>query len=74
MKHSSSTYFVQSKDENGKLGIVGHSQDEETGEIYFKFLDKKKATKLLEEEKKSAPQLKYRIIKETTTFEEGTWS
>lgn len=74
MKHSFTLYFLQSKLGDVQPQIVGHSQDEETKEIYHKFLDRKKAVKLMEAEKKVSPEYKYRIVKETTTYDEGSWS
>lgn len=73
-KHSFTHYFLQSKLGDAQPQIVGHSQDEETGEIYHKFLDRKKAVKLMEDEKKVSPEYKYRIVKCTETYEEGAWS
>jgi hypothetical protein len=74
MKHSFTHYFLQSKLGNEPPQIVGHSQDVETKEIYHKFLDRKKAVKLMEDEKKVSPEYKYRIVKCTEIFDEGTWS
>ena len=74
MKHSFTHYFLQSKLGDAPPQIVGHSEDEETKEIYHKFLDRKKAVKLMEDEKKVSPEYKYRIVKETTTYDEGAWS
>jgi hypothetical protein len=74
MKHSFTHYFLQSKLGDAPPQIVGHSQDEETNEIYHKFLDRKKAVKLMKDEKKVSPEYKYRIIKCTETYNEGSWS
>lgn len=74
MKHSFTHYFLQSKLGDAPPQIVGHSQDDETKEIYHKFLDRKKAVKLMEDEKKVSPEYKYRIVKCTEIFDEGTWS
>lgn len=74
MKHSFTHYFLQSKLNDERPQIVGHSKDEETGEIYHKFLDRKKALKLMEDERKVSPEYKYRIVKETTTYDESAWS
>jgi hypothetical protein len=75
MKHSFTHYYVQSKKVAGdeQPQIVGHSKDDETGEIYYKFLDIKKANKLLADEKLVSPEYKYRVIKEVTTYEETAW-
>jgi len=74
MKHTHTHYFLQSKLKDGQPEIVGHSKDEETGEIYYKFLDRKKAVKLMEAEKKVSPEYEYRIVKCTETYDEGVWS
>ena len=74
MKHSFNYYFLQSKLEDSQPKIVCHSENKETKEIYYKFLDRKKAVKLMEDEKKVSPQYKYRIIKYTETYDEGPWS
>lgn len=74
MKHSFTHYFLQSKLGDAPPQIVGHSEDEETKEIYYKFLDRKKAVKLMEDEKKVSPRYKYRIVKCTETYDEASWS
>lgn len=74
MKHSFTHYYLQSKLGDGLPKIVGHSQDKKTKEIYHKFLDRKKAVKLMEDEKKVSPEYKYRIMKCTETYEDGAWS
>ncbi len=74
MKHSFTHYFLQSKLGDAQPQIVGHSEDEETKEIYHKFLDRKKAVKLMVDEKKVSPEYKYRIVKCTETYDEGSWS
>lgn len=75
MKHSFTHYYVQSKKANGNDNpqVVAHSKDAETGELYYKFIDKKKANKLLSDEKKISPEYQYRVIKEITTYEESVW-
>jgi hypothetical protein len=72
-KHSFTHYYIQSKKEGEMPKIVGHSQDKKTKEIYYKFLDKKKANKLLEDEREVSPEYQYRIVKETITYEESNW-
>lgn len=74
MKHTYTHYYLQSKKGDEQPKIVGHSKDEETGEVYYKFLDRKKAVKLMEDEKKVSPEYQYRIVKETTSYDEGAWS
>ena len=68
MKHSFTYYFLQSKKGYEQPQIVGHSQDKKTKEIFYKFFDRKKAAKLMEDEKKVSPQYKYMIVKVTTTY------
>jgi hypothetical protein len=65
-------YFLQSK-LNDKIHIVGHSTDEETGEVYFKFLDKSKVKKLMADEMKVSPEYEYRIVKVTENIDLGRW-
>lgn len=74
MKRTFTHYFLQSKLKDGQPQIVGHSKDSETGEIHYKFYDRKQAVKLMEAEKKVSPEYHYRIVKETTTYDEGMWS
>lgn len=66
-------YYVQSKSENNDVATLGHSQDDETGEVYYKFISKAKAHKLAQEEKKIKPDLKYRIVKVIERVEIGPW-
>lgn len=73
MKHTFSYYYVQCRID-GKVDIVGHSENDETKEVYYKFLDKKKAIKLIEEERKLNPEYNYRLIKHTQITEESNWS
>lgn len=72
MKHTSSYYYVESLVEKS-IKTIGHSADEETGEIYYKFLDRKKANNLLRDEKKLVPEFKYRVVKVTTTHNAEQW-
>lgn len=73
IKHSFVHYYVQSFKDQEAPRIVGHSTDEKTGEIYYKFLDRKSANKLLSDEKKGEPEYKYRVVKETTIYETTNW-
>lgn len=66
-------YYVESKSENDNPKIVGHSQDKKTKQIYYKFIDKSKAKKLLKDEKEVEPKLKYRIVKIIQRVEIGAW-
>jgi hypothetical protein len=74
MKNTSTHYFVQSQLGDNPTEIVGHSQDKKTKEIYYKFLERKKAVKLIEDERKLDPKRKYRVVKVTTISEAGSWS
>ncbi len=72
-KRSFTHYYIQSKEGIEAPSIVGHSSDEETGEVYYKFLDRAKAKKLLSDEKKSIPTKQYRLVKLTQTYETTDW-
>ncbi len=72
MKHSHTHYYVRAND-NGNNFIVAHGEDEETKEKFYKFLDKKKAQKLIDDEKEITPHVKYAIVKETVIIEEGKY-
>jgi U3 small nucleolar ribonucleoprotein component len=72
-------YFsVQAKivNEEGKKEIqrVPHSQDDETGEHYFDFFDKKKAEALKKQSKKENPEAEFRVVKRTEIYELSEWS
>lgn len=69
----STYYYVESKDDKGAVQVVGHSQDEETKEIYYKFIDKSKAKKLLQDEKIVSPEYKYRLVKITQNIKFENW-
>jgi hypothetical protein len=73
MKKSFTHYFLQSKLGEALPQTVGHSEDEKTKEIYYKFLDRKKALKLMEDEKKINPEYKFRVVKCTESYEHGSW-
>ena len=73
MKHSSKYYYIESKGKD-KISIIGHSKDEKTGEIYYKFLDKKKALSLVEAERLISPEYKYRVCTITETIETPNFS
>jgi U3 small nucleolar ribonucleoprotein component len=72
-------YFsVQAKivNEEGKKEIqrVPHSQDDETGEHYFDFFDKKQAEALKKQSKKENPEAEFRVVKRTEIYELNEWS
>jgi len=73
MRLKSTTFWVESKDEKGKEQIVGHSQDQKTGEIYFLHLTKASANKLLKAEKKISPEYKYRVVREIKEMFRTEW-
>lgn len=73
MKLRVTHFWVESKDEAGNETIVGHGQDTETKEIYYLFLNRAKANKLIKDEKKISPEYKYRIVKETKVLEKERW-
>lgn len=66
-------YYVQSKSENNDVAIIGHSQDDKTGEVYYKFVSKSQAHKLAQDERKIKPDSKYRIVKVIERIEIGPW-
>jgi len=68
-KHTHTHYFIQSIAPGNIVTVVAHSKDEETGELYSKFLDKKKALKLMEEEFKINPDFTFNLIKVVETYE-----
>ena len=75
---STHIYFsVQAKivDKEGKTEIqrVPHSKDEDTGEHYFDFFDKKKAVALKNTSKKENPDVEFRVVKRTEIYELGEW-
>ena len=72
-KRSFTHYYVQAQEEGGLPQIVVHTLNEKTQEHYHKFADRKQAQELIEVEKKSAPNVKFRIVKCTETFESGSW-
>lgn len=72
MKRTFTHYYVVSKKEGEKEMIVSHSKDDETGEDYYKFLDKKKAIDLMNAEKMSTPDYSFCVMKESTSYEEAT--
>jgi hypothetical protein len=73
MKKSFTHYYVQAQEEGGLPEIVPHTSDEETEEFFHKFLDRKKAQELLENEKSITPTIKFRVVKCTETFDIGNW-
>lgn len=72
-KQSFTHYYVQAQNSNGEPEIVHHTYDKEEKEYYYKFLDKKKAKALAEAEKKITPNVKFRVVKCTETYETEPW-
>lgn len=72
-KRSFTHYYIQSQEEGDLPRIVVHTLSKSTQEHYYKFADRKKAKEFLEVEKKAAPDVKFRIVKVTETFDTGSW-
>jgi predicted nucleotidyltransferase len=72
-KHSFTHYYVQAQKDNEAPEIVAHTYDKKTKEYFHKFLDRKKAQALAEAEKKSTPDIKFRVVKCTETYNIGSW-
>lgn len=73
-KTSFTHYYVQAQEDNELPEIVSHTYDTKTKEYLYKFLDRKKAQALLAAEKKATPNVKFRVVKCTETYDVGTWS
>lgn len=72
-KQSFTHYYVQAQKEGEAPEIVYHTHDEKAKEYYHKFLDKKKAKALAEAEKKITPDVKFRVVKCTETYDTEPW-
>ena len=72
-KQSFTHYYVQAQKEGEAPEIVYHTHDKKTKEYYHKFLDKKKAKALAEAEKKITPDVKFRVVKCTETYDADAW-
>lgn len=72
-KRSFTHYFVQAKEEDKAPMLVIHTIDDDTGEQYYKFLDKKKAFELAKTEKNISPNIKFRVMKCVETYQAGEW-
>jgi hypothetical protein len=66
-------YYVQAQEEEGLPEIVSHTYDKKTKEHFHKFLHLKKAQELLQAEKKSSPNVKFRVVKCTEIYEAESW-
>lgn len=73
MKYTSTYYYVQAKDGDNEAEIVSHTFNKETKEHYYKFYDKNKAKELADKEKELTPNIKFRVIKCTETFNADDW-
>lgn len=72
-KRSFTHYYVQAQKEGLDPEIVAHTYDKKTKEYFHKFLDRKKAQALAEAEKKATPNIKFRVVKCTETYEPSAW-
>ena len=72
-KQSFTHYYVQAQKEGEAPEIVYHTYDEEEKEYYHKFLERKKAKALAEAEKKITPEVKFRVVKCTETYDAEPW-
>lgn len=72
-KRSFTHYYVQAQENGGLPQIVMHTYNETTQEHYHKFIDRKKALELIVAEKKATPDVKFRVVKCTETFDTGDW-
>lgn len=72
-KQSFTHYYVQAQKEGEQPETVHHTYDEEEKEHYYKFFDKKKAKALAEAEKKTTPDVNFRVVKCVETYEADTW-
>ena len=72
-KQSFTHYYVQALVEGEDPQVVYHTHDKETDEYYHKFMDRKKAQKLAEAEKKITPDNKFRVVKCTETYDPIPW-
>jgi excinuclease UvrABC nuclease subunit len=72
-KKSFTYYYVQAKKEDEIPKIVYHTHNKEYGEYYHRFFDKKKANALAKAENKIKPEVKFRVVKCTKTYEAEPW-
>lgn len=72
-KQSFTHYYVQAQKEGEAPEIVYHTHDKKAKEYYHKFLDRKKAKALAEAEKKITPEIKFRVVKCTETYDTEPW-
>ena len=72
-KQSFTHYYVQAQKEGEAPEIVYHTHDKKANEYYYKFLDKKKAKALADAEKKITPDVKFRVVKCTESYDADAW-
>ena len=72
-KQSFTHFYVQAQKEAEAPEIVYHTHDKKAKEYYHKFLDRKKAKALAEAEKKITPEVKFRVVKCTETYDTEPW-
>ena len=74
MSKSFTYYYVQlRKSESDLPEILQHGKDDDTGEVYYEFFDKKQAKKHADQGKKDYPDYQIRIMKRMDTYTEGEW-
>ena len=72
-KESFTHFYVQAQKEGEAPEIVYHTHDKKAKEYYHKFLDRKKAKALAEAENKITPEVKFRVVKCTETYDAEPW-
>jgi hypothetical protein len=72
-KQSIIHYYVQAQKEGEAPEIVYHTHDKKTKQYYHKFLTRKQAKELAEAEKKITPDVKFRVVKLTETYDADAW-
>lgn len=66
-------YYVEAQEDGGLPEIVSHTYDRKKNEHFHKFNDCKKAQELIEKEKLIVPNIKFRIVKCTETYDFWLW-
>lgn len=73
MRIKSNVFWVESKDSKDNIQTICHGKDEETGEMYYKFLSRVQANKFLKDEQKAKPKYKYRVVREVREIFQTQW-
>lgn len=68
MTYSSTTYYIEVKEENGATKIVPH-----TDKKLYRFIEGKKATDFLKLLKEKHPTKNFRKVKDTHSFKQEDW-